>query len=75
LFRRAGTIPTTKYFAYHVDLHGVALASYELQGADDSVAVSEALSLLRFHSSLELWQGARFVARLKREHTGQRQGH
>jgi hypothetical protein len=58
------------YYAYHVDLHGVALASYELQGADDSVAVSEARSLLRFHPSLEVWQGARFVARLKLEQSG-----
>jgi len=47
----------TKYFAYHVDLHGVALASYELQGSDDPAAVSEARSFLRFHPSLEIWQG------------------
>jgi hypothetical protein len=66
----------TKYFAYHVDLHGVALASYELQGSDDPAAVSEARSFLRFHPSLEIWQGARFIARLKQEEqSAQRRGH
>jgi hypothetical protein len=61
-----------KYFAYHVDLQGVALASYELKGADDTAAVSETRSLLRFHPSLEIWQGARLVARVKREDSSQR---
>jgi hypothetical protein len=59
-----------KYFAYHVDLHGVALASYELRGIEDAAAVSEARSLLGLHPSLEVWQGARFVARLKVEQPG-----
>jgi hypothetical protein len=55
------------YFAYYVNLHGVALASYELEGGDDSAAVSAARSLLRLHPTLEIWQGARFIARLRRE--------
>lgn len=59
-----------KYFAYHVDLQGVALASYELRGIDNSVAVSEARSMLKFHPSIEIWQGARFVARVKLEQRG-----
>jgi len=29
------------YFAYYVDLHGAALASYELKGGDDTAALSE----------------------------------
>jgi hypothetical protein len=64
----------TKYFAYHVDLQGVALASYELQGADDAAAVSEARSFLKFHPTLEIWQGARFIARLNSEQSSQRRG-
>ena len=44
LFRRAGMLRTTKCFAYHVNQHRVALAAYELQGAYDFVAVSEARS-------------------------------
>jgi hypothetical protein len=54
----------SKYFAYHVDLQGIARASYELQGTEDSSAVAEARYFLKFHQSLEVWQGARWVARL-----------
>jgi hypothetical protein len=52
-----------KYFAYHVDLQGVAKASYELQGTDDTSALAAARYFLKFHPSLEVWEGARFVAR------------
>jgi hypothetical protein len=31
---------SSRYFAYHVDLQGVALASYELQATEDTHAVS-----------------------------------
>jgi hypothetical protein len=55
---------SNKYFAYHVDLRGVSVASYELRATEDDAAVSEARHLLRLHSSLEIWQGARFVVRL-----------
>jgi hypothetical protein len=64
-----------RYFAYHVDAHGVARASYELHGIEDATAVSHARYFLRFHSSLEIWQGARSVARLSREELEQRRDH
>ena len=54
-----------RYFAYHVDLQGVARASYELKAADDATALSEAKHLLKLHPSLEIWRAARFVVRLK----------
>jgi hypothetical protein len=55
---------STKYFAYHVDLRGVSRASYELNAADDEGAKSEARWLLKLHPSIEIWQAARWVARL-----------
>jgi hypothetical protein len=64
-----------RYFAYHVDVHGVARASYELQGIEDATAVSHARYLLRFHPSLEIWQRARSVARLSREEPEQQRDH
>jgi len=57
-----------KYFAYHVDLSGASRASYELKAAeDDPHAVSEARYYLKLHPTLEVWHGARFVARLMRQ--------
>jgi hypothetical protein len=55
---------SSRYFAYHVDLQGVALASYELKETEDAPAISEARHLLKLHPSLEIWYGARFVARM-----------
>ena len=55
---------SSRYVAYHVDLQGVALASYELKATEDATAVSEARHLLKLHPSLEIWYGARFVARM-----------
>ena len=60
----------TKYHAYHVDPHGVARASYELNATDDEGAKSEAQWFLKLHPSLEVWQNARFVIRLVREEPG-----
>ena len=57
----------SKYFAYHVDLYGTARASYELQATSDAAATVEARYFLKFHRSIEVWQGARWVARLVRE--------
>jgi hypothetical protein len=68
-------MPPTQYFAYHVDLSGVALASYQLRAADDEGAASEARWLLKLHPSLEVWQGARFVVRLVREEPAGLRGH
>jgi hypothetical protein len=56
-----------KFFAYHVDLRGITKASYELQASDDSDAASEARYFLKFHPSIEVWQGARWIARLTHE--------
>ena len=55
---------SAKCFAYHVDLHGTARASYELKANDDANAVAEARGYLRLHPTLEVWQGARWVASL-----------
>ena len=57
----------SKYFAYYVDLSGVSRASYELHAGSDEAAKAEALHLLKFHPSLEVWDGARLVVRLPRE--------
>jgi hypothetical protein len=56
-----------KYLAYHVDLRGIANASYELKAAADDDAKAEAAQLLRFHPAIEVWDGARWVARIVRE--------
>jgi hypothetical protein len=58
---------SSRYFAYHVDLQGIAVASYELKATQDPTAVSEARHLLKLHPSLEIWRAARFVARLEAE--------
>jgi hypothetical protein len=65
----------SKYFAYHVDVRGIARASYELQATNDSNAVAEARYFLKFHPSLEVWQGARSVARLSVEEPAPVWGH
>jgi hypothetical protein len=58
---------SSRYFAYHVDPLGVALASYELKATEDATAISEARHLLKLHPSLEIWRAARFAARLLAE--------
>ena len=60
-----------RYFAYHVDLQGVALASYELKATEDATAIFEARHLLKLHPSLEIWRAARFIARLEAAATTQ----
>ncbi|HZP64136.1 MAG TPA: hypothetical protein VFB28_12040 [Terriglobales bacterium] len=52
----------SKYFACHVSLQGVAIASYELQATDDEAAKAEARFFLNFHLSIEVWQGLRWIA-------------
>jgi hypothetical protein len=59
-----------KYIAYHVDLVGVMHASYELDCTDDEGAKSKGRYFLRFHSSIDVWQGPRWVARFEREEAG-----
>ena len=62
---------SARYFAYHVDQQGAAKASYQLLGTDDTSALAAARYFLKFHPSLEVWQGARRIARLAREEPGQ----
>ncbi len=64
-----------KYTAYHVNLFGVAKASYELDCADDETAKSKGRYFLRFHPTIEVWQGPRWVARFTREEPQVRKGH
>jgi hypothetical protein len=52
------------YRAYHVELSGIPLASYDLMASDDEAAKSEARHYLSFHPSIEVWEGPRRVARL-----------
>jgi hypothetical protein len=66
---------STKYRAYHVNLQGIALSSYELKATDDDAALSEARCLLRLHASLEIWSGARWVARIIQDAPPQFRGH
>lgn len=55
-----------RYIAYHVDIFGRALATYQLVATDDAAAQSEAAPYLKLHASIEVWEGARFIARLVR---------
>ncbi|HWI68551.1 MAG TPA: hypothetical protein VNS88_09240 [Nitrospiraceae bacterium] len=63
----AAVMALSTYFAYHVSLQGVANASYELHAADDEAAKVEAKYFLKFHPSIEVWQGARWIARFTQE--------
>jgi hypothetical protein len=65
----------SSYFAYHVDLYGTARASYELQATNDATAIEEARYFLKFHPTLEVWQGARWVARLLHDEPAKIRGH
>lgn len=65
----------TRYFAYYVDLRGATHASYELHAADDARALSAAQPFLKFHPSLEIWYGARRIARLQREERASHRRH
>lgn len=65
----------SKYIAYYVDLYGNARASYELNVTDDATAICEARNYLKLHPSIEVWQGARWIARLLREEPQWQKGH
>src|SRR6185503_15390025 len=69
------SMPSKKYFAYHVDLYGAAHASYELKATDDAAAVSEARYFLKLHPSIEVWLAGRFVARLPAQEPANIKGH
>jgi hypothetical protein len=64
---RGLVMSTPRYFAYHVDLDGVARASYELNANEDERAKAEARYFLKFHPTIEIWQDARWIARFVRE--------
>jgi hypothetical protein len=63
------------YVAYYVTLLGVAEASYELQAKDDEAAKTEASQFLSLHASIEVWEGARWVAKFTREDAPRLRGH
>jgi hypothetical protein len=54
------------YVAYAVDAFGVAQATYVFQCAGDEDALCQARKLLEDHSTIELWQDLRRLARLTR---------
>jgi hypothetical protein len=64
----------SKYFAYHVDIYGAARASYELKASDDANAVAEARGYLKLHPTIEVRQGAHWVARIAREEPAHSRG-
>jgi len=55
-----------RYFAYAVDLSGVARAVYEIDSPTDKDAQDRAEKFLEAHPAVELWEGRRRVARLER---------
>jgi hypothetical protein len=55
------------YIAYHVDIFGNALACYELKATDDEAAKAEGRAFLRNHTTIEAWNGPRWIARFVRE--------
>lgn len=55
-----------RYFAYAVDLSGVARGVYEIDCPTDQDARARAEKLLEMHPFIELWDGPRKVARLVR---------
>lgn len=59
-------MPSQKYFAYHVDPQGQARSSYELRASDDDSAKTEARYFLKFHSTIDVWQGARRIVHITR---------
>src|SRR5436190_193654 len=54
------------YIAYYVTLLGAAQASYELRAKDDEAAKVESRQFLKLHPSIEVWEGAKWVARFTR---------
>lgn len=56
-----------RYFAYAIDLSGVARAVYEIDSPTDKDAQTRAEKFLDAHPAVELWEGRRRVARLVRE--------
>jgi hypothetical protein len=65
--KRCDAVQSKKYIAYHVDLRGAARAAYELDCADDETAKSKGRYFLRFHPTIEIWHGPRWVAAFTRE--------
>jgi hypothetical protein len=65
----------TKYTVFCVDLFGLAVASYDLHAGDDDAAKAEARQFLSSYPSVEVWDGARWVARLVREEQSSIRGH
>lgn len=56
------------YFAFAVDLSGVAQASYQLVAEDDAAAAKEGRQYLEEHPVIEVWSpDYRRVARMVRE--------
>ena len=58
-----------RYLIHHVDLSGVAKATYEQECPDDETAIEAAKEFLADHPSLEVWRGPRRIARLIRANT------
>jgi hypothetical protein len=68
-------MPNKKYQAVCVDMLGLALTSYDLEAGDDDAAKVVARQYLIAHSSLEVWDGPRWVARLVRQDQSSIRGH
>jgi hypothetical protein len=55
------------YIAHYVTRLGISEAAYELNARDDEAAKIEARQFLSLHPSIEVWEGARWVARFTQE--------
>jgi hypothetical protein len=62
-----------RYYAYAVDLSGVARAVYEIDCSTDKDAQARAEKRLQIHPAVEVWDGPRRVARLVRKAPGEQQ--
>jgi hypothetical protein len=55
-----------QYRVHAVGISGISRTDYELDCSTDEEAKRRAVSYLNIHSSVEIWQGIRRVARLTR---------
>jgi len=54
----------TSYFIHALDRHGELAMAHRVQGTDDLDALAAGVRCSDFHT-IEIWQGERFVARVK----------
>lgn len=63
-----------RYIAHAVDLRGVSLAMYEIEGADEDELRRRVRPLLEVHPAIEVWDGPRLVMRVARGQASETKG-